>query len=234
MSSLDENQVIDLTSDSLGGILAAHLKFKERHHLTSTAETAVQLNRIKERRQLNFADAAAAPQVKTFKANTVRKLQSTFSTSIAATTITACLNDQNDQMGKLVSQVRPVDDVEQVLAADANRIGLAFKSRFRNRSEHVELEEIVVQTASSSIPLQEQAKSASSECHQIVLSAGAPLTSGCHEQLRMDVVMRESDSHTANAVSAMNMNCSFDQQPQNNTMQLATPFNDADTESKGR
>jgi hypothetical protein len=139
-------------------------------------------------------------------------------------------------MGELVSQVRPDGDVRQALEADASRISAAFKSRFRVRAENVELEEIVVQTTSSPITLQDQPKSTCAH-HEVVPSADAPLTAACLAGTLMDVFARESDTHSlnvANAVCAANLQCSAEQHSQHTTMQPATPFQSADTESEGR
>jgi hypothetical protein len=123
-SFLGNNQVIAVTS--LKGAAAA---------------TAVQRNRIKERRQLNDAAPASAQQNETLIFHAVDNSQNSSVTSTAA-----AMNARlNVQMGQSLPQVLPSADVEEACAADVNGTSTAVKSRFCPHTEHFELEEIVVQ-----------------------------------------------------------------------------------------
>ena len=146
MSSLDNNQVINMTSDDLGGMLAAHSRFKEQPELNGAAATSVQRNRIKERRQLNCAAPAATRQMETLVLRAVGNPQNNLATSTAAA-ITA---HSNDPAGQSMSQVQTLVDVEEA-RADVNRTDAAFKSRHRHRAELFELKEIVVHDASAPV-----------------------------------------------------------------------------------
>ena len=64
MSSMDENQIIDVTSAALGGVLEAHRKFKERHQLHDPIPSEVQLHSKPDDRQLNDVDVTAAQQIR--------------------------------------------------------------------------------------------------------------------------------------------------------------------------
>ena len=64
MSSMDENQIIDVTSAALGGVLEAHWKFKERHQLHDPIPSEVQLHSNSNDRQLNDVDVTAAQQIR--------------------------------------------------------------------------------------------------------------------------------------------------------------------------
>lgn len=147
MSSLDNNQVINMTSEALGGMLAAHSRFKEQPELNGAAATSVQRNRIKERRQLNCAAPAATRQMETLVLRAVGNPQN----NLAASTAAAITAHSNDPAGQSMSQVQTLVDVEEARAADVNRTDAAFKSRHRHRAELFELKEIVVHDASAPV-----------------------------------------------------------------------------------
>ncbi len=146
MSSLDDNQVIDLTSDALGGMLAAHRRFKERHQPTGAASAAFQRNRIQQRRQLNSAALTASQQHETLPADTVKNPQNNLANS--ATTVTDVTARLNALMGRSMSEVQPFDDVIEAPATDV--IGTSCTIRFQSRdyAARADLEEIVVQADS--------------------------------------------------------------------------------------
>jgi hypothetical protein len=101
MNSLDENQVIDVTFNALGGMLAAHRRFKERHQLNGAAATVCQRFRIKERRQLKGASPAAARQNETLVLHADDNQQNI----LAASTTAAVSAHLSHLMGQSVSQV---------------------------------------------------------------------------------------------------------------------------------
>ena len=120
MSSLDENQVIDVTSNALWGILAAHRRFKERHQLNGAAATVVQRFRIKERRQLNGTSPALARQNEASILRADDNQQTILATSTNAT-VTAHLS----HLGQSVSQV----------CCDDTRGMLSVQHRFKERHQ---------------------------------------------------------------------------------------------------
>jgi hypothetical protein len=143
ISSLDDNQVLDVTTQALGDTLAVHRRFKEHYQLNGAAAAAVQRNRIKERRQPNSAAPAADPQSETFMPHAVDSPQN----NLATPTTAAVTADLNVQMGQSLPRARPFDDVHKARAAEVNRTMIDFKSRSCLRAEQFELEEIVVQAA---------------------------------------------------------------------------------------
>ncbi len=136
-----------MTSEALGGVLAAHRRFKDQQQLNGATSTLFQRNRIKERRQLNCAAPAAAPQNETLVLRAVGNPQNNLATSTAAAITAHC----NDLVGQPMSQVQTLVDVEEARAADVNGTDAAFKSRYRHRAEHFELKEIVIHDASAPV-----------------------------------------------------------------------------------
>jgi hypothetical protein len=248
ISSLDDNQVIDVTTDALGSTLAAHRRFKERH-------------------QPKGATAAETPEHQPLPADIVVNPQKN---SVNSTT-TAITSSLNDQVVQSLSRVRPFDDVEEVRAADAVGTGCAIGFQLH---QHTELEEVVVQ-ASSGLPcisapskdaevvskpfarkLQTKRASRDLELQEIIVKAaslsdvrehaqsasGRPQvnvqdTAGSRLELRTDFGNIQKSAHGLSAAIAMSTvkpKAIAEEQLQFIAMQLTAPCKDVDTEFEGR
>jgi hypothetical protein len=124
MTTLDENQVINVTCESLGFMTAAHLKFQEHHQPHGPA-------------------AAAAGQTNSFPADTVDDPSHVI--SFTATAIPAC---SSGQMALSHCQALPVAEALEVPEADASLACFDSEFQLSRRDESIELEEIVVHAPS--------------------------------------------------------------------------------------
>ena len=148
MSNMDENQIIDVTTAALGGMLDVHRKFKERHQPHDATPSEAHPNMNTNVRQPNDADVTAAQQ--TTAADAVAD----------ASTTTYVVN----QALELRSRTWPAAHahVKILSAADFNDSVSTISSRVFDRADTVELEEIVVLPSD---PLQTQADGASDHRH---------------------------------------------------------------------
>jgi hypothetical protein len=206
MSSMDENQIIDVTSAALGGVLEAHRKFKERHQLHDPIPAEVQLHSKPDDRQLNDVDVAAAQQIRALNAEPADITCDHTSPLATATTITDLMKSGNESR----SRIRSVAHNEQKSVKYLQETVTASTSRVIHHAKNVELEEIVV---SLSDPPQQKSSSASGRQRDIKESTaqrdpahlvGASRAS--HADMWKTLVNQEINAHilnTANAFSSV-------------------------------
>lgn len=230
MSSLDENEIIDITSDALNGMLPAHKRFAERHEPHVNAAAGLQRNRISERRQLGSAAPAAVARSGTcHPLNTHVADGSQKSVSHLASAPSVRMKNRRDQSLSHISRV------ESTGAADANSVDNAIPSRFRQDAKHksVELEEVVVLRAGPPFPSQQRTKDALD--HNQVHPPPADANHVSHVDLWKDSVDDSASSRSGDAASAeggIDPQRRPDQRSNDIKMRIARRFKDVNTESE--